>query len=92
MSNSPITHSSYLHPSCFPGMFGTAVSSSRPEAAPSLEQGDSVSKPHTDPSAGIYSHAVSGSRLDGDDSSCPEELTVSHPLSSHRTSYKVSSH
>ncbi|XP_056283048.1 TOG array regulator of axonemal microtubules protein 1 isoform X2 [Pseudoliparis swirei] len=57
------------------GVFGTAVSSSRPEAAPSLEQGDSVSKPHTDPSAGIYSHAVSGSRLDGDDSSCPEELT-----------------
>ncbi|TNN87143.1 Protein FAM179B [Liparis tanakae] len=56
------------------GVFGTAVSSSRPGAAPSPEQGDSVSKPHTDPSAGLYSHAVSGSRLDGDDSSCPDEL------------------
>ncbi|XP_034381350.1 TOG array regulator of axonemal microtubules protein 1 isoform X2 [Cyclopterus lumpus] len=56
------------------GMFGTAVSSSRPGAAPSLEQGDSVSKPPTDPSAATYSHAVSGSRLDSDDSPRPEEV------------------
>ncbi|XP_068436111.1 TOG array regulator of axonemal microtubules protein 1 isoform X1 [Clinocottus analis] len=56
------------------GMFGTAVSSSRPGAASSLEQGDSVSKPPIDPSAGIYSHAVSGCHLDSDDSPRPDEV------------------
>ncbi|XP_040917294.1 TOG array regulator of axonemal microtubules protein 1 isoform X1 [Toxotes jaculatrix] len=55
------------------GMFGTAVSS-RPGDALSLEQGESVARPPTDPSAGIYSHAVSGSHLDSDDSPRPDEL------------------
>ncbi|XP_070776477.1 TOG array regulator of axonemal microtubules protein 1 [Enoplosus armatus] len=56
------------------GMFGTAVSSSRPGVALSLEQGDPVAKPPTDPSAGIYSHALSGSHRDSDDSPRPDEV------------------
>ncbi|XP_051247473.1 TOG array regulator of axonemal microtubules protein 1 isoform X2 [Dicentrarchus labrax] len=56
------------------GMFGTAVSSSRPGVALSLEQGDSVAKPPTDPSAGIYSRALSGSHRDTDDSPRPDEV------------------
>ncbi|XP_037602306.1 TOG array regulator of axonemal microtubules protein 1 isoform X1 [Sebastes umbrosus] len=56
------------------GMFGTAVSSSRPGVASSLDQGDFVAKPPTDPSGGIYSHALSGSHLDGDDSPRPDEV------------------
>ncbi|XP_054469760.1 TOG array regulator of axonemal microtubules protein 1 isoform X2 [Anoplopoma fimbria] len=56
------------------GMFGTAASSSRPGAASSFEQGDCVAKPPTDPSAGVYSHAVSGSHLDSDDSPRPDEV------------------
>ncbi|XP_074547737.1 TOG array regulator of axonemal microtubules protein 1 isoform X2 [Halichoeres trimaculatus] len=46
------------------GMFGTAVSSSRPGAAVTLEQVDSLATSPTNPPAGIYSHV----RLDGDDS------------------------
>ncbi|XP_068577661.1 TOG array regulator of axonemal microtubules protein 1-like isoform X2 [Cebidichthys violaceus] len=56
------------------GMFGTAVSSGRPGAASSLEQGDSVTEPPTDPPAGIYSYAASGCHLDSDDSPRPEEV------------------
>nr|XP_046268903.1 TOG array regulator of axonemal microtubules protein 1 isoform X2 [Scatophagus argus] len=56
------------------GMFSTAVSSSCPGVALSFEQGDSVAKPPTDPSAGIYSHTVSGSHRDSDDSPHPEEV------------------
>lgn len=56
------------------GMFGTAVSSSRPGVALSLEQGDSVAKPPTDPSAGIYSRSLSGSHRDSDDSPRPDEV------------------
>lgn len=56
-------------------MFGTVVSS-RPGVALSLEQGESSAKPPTDPSAGIYSH------VDSDDSPRPDELKVSHTLSS----------
>lgn len=64
------------------GMFGTAVSSSRPGVASSLDQGDFVAKPPTDPSGGIYSHTLSGSHLDGDDSPRPDEVKVSHTSSS----------
>lgn len=56
------------------GMFETAVSSSRPGVALSLEQGDSVAKPPTDPSGGIYSHALSASHPDSDDSPRPDEV------------------
>lgn len=56
------------------GMFGTTVSSSRPGVGLSLEQGDFEAKPPTDPSAGIYSHALSGSHPDGDDSPRPDEV------------------
>ena len=63
-------------------MFGTTVSSSRLEAALSLEQGDSVTKPPADPSAGIYMRALSGSQRDSDDSPRPDEVKVSHTLSS----------
>uniref|UniRef100_UPI0037E90F07 TOG array regulator of axonemal microtubules protein 1 isoform X3 n=1 Tax=Semicossyphus pulcher TaxID=241346 RepID=UPI0037E90F07 len=52
------------------GMFGTTVSSSRPGAALSLEQGDSMAKLPTDPSAGIYSHL----HLDSDDSPRSDEV------------------
>ncbi|KAM7403929.1 hypothetical protein PAMA_004375 [Pampus argenteus] len=54
------------------GMFGTTVSSSRPGVALSLEQGDSVAKPPTDPSGGIYSHVLS--HPDSDDSPRPDEV------------------
>ncbi|KAM4541446.1 TOG array regulator of axonemal microtubules protein 1 [Fundulus diaphanus] len=50
------------------GMHGSTVSCSRPGVALSLEQGDLAAKPPTDPSAGVYS-----SRLDGGDSSLPDE-------------------
>ncbi|XP_037833780.1 TOG array regulator of axonemal microtubules protein 1 isoform X2 [Kryptolebias marmoratus] len=50
------------------GMFGSAVSSSRPGVILSLEQGDLAAKPSTDPSAGIYS-----SQLDGDNNPHPHE-------------------
>ncbi len=62
-------------------MFGTAVSARRPGVALSLELGDSVAKPPTDPSAGICSHALSGSHRDSDDSPRPDEVKVSHTLS-----------
>ncbi|XP_023140257.2 TOG array regulator of axonemal microtubules protein 1 [Amphiprion ocellaris] len=55
------------------GMFGSAVSSSRPGAL-SLEQGELAAKPPTDPSAGIQSYTLYGSHLDGDDSPRPEEV------------------
>ncbi|KAK9533507.1 hypothetical protein VZT92_008619 [Zoarces viviparus] len=58
------------------GMFGTAVSFGRLEAASSLEQGASVTRPPADPSAGIYSHAVSGCHRDSDDSPRPEGQRV----------------
>lgn len=66
-------------------MFGTAVSSSRPGVALSLEQGDSVAKPPTDPSGGIYSHALSASHPDSDDSPRPDEVKVSHTLSNGKS-------
>ncbi|KAF3844714.1 hypothetical protein F7725_007877 [Dissostichus mawsoni] len=55
------------------GVFGTAVSSGRPGVPSSLEQGDFVAKPTPDLSAGLYSHALSGSRLDCVDSPRPDE-------------------
>ncbi|XP_063765412.1 TOG array regulator of axonemal microtubules protein 1 isoform X2 [Eleginops maclovinus] len=55
------------------GMFGTAGSSSRPGVPSSLEQGDFVAKPPADFSAGIYSHGLSGTRLDCVDSPRPDE-------------------
>lgn len=61
-------------------MLGTAVSSSRPGVLLPLEQGDLSFKPPTDPSAGIYSNAVSGSHQDGDIIPRPEEVKVSHTL------------
>lgn len=72
-------------------MFGTAVSSSHPGVALSLELGDSVAKPPTDPSAGIYSHALSGSHRDSDDSLRPDEVKVSHTLSSGKSWYIIQS-
>lgn len=81
MSTCLIIYLNYLQTSlsCFVlGMFGTAVSSSHPGVASSLEQGDSVAKPPTDASAGIYSHAASP--LDSDDSPHPDEVKVSHTL------------
>lgn len=66
-------------------MFGTAASPSSPGAALSLEQGDSVAKPPADPSAGVYSHALSGSHLDSDDSPRPDEVKVSHTLCSGKS-------
>lgn len=68
-------------PSCFIGMFDTAVSSSRPGVALTLEQGDSVAKPPTDPSGGIYSHAMSATHQDSGDIPRPDEVKVSHTLS-----------
>ncbi|XP_041809648.1 TOG array regulator of axonemal microtubules protein 1 isoform X2 [Chelmon rostratus] len=56
------------------GMFGTVVSSSHPGVALTLEPDDSVAKPPTDPSAGTYSRALSGSHIDSDDSPCPDEV------------------
>ncbi|XP_070835057.1 TOG array regulator of axonemal microtubules protein 1 isoform X2 [Chaetodon trifascialis] len=56
------------------GMFGTAVTPSHPGLALSLEQDDSVAKPPTDPSAGIYSRALSGSHRDSDDSPRSDEV------------------
>ncbi|XP_037342857.2 TOG array regulator of axonemal microtubules protein 1 isoform X2 [Pungitius pungitius] len=57
------------------GMFGTALPSSRPGDASSLELGgDPEAKPPTEPSAGIYSHAASGTHRDSDDSPRPEEV------------------
>ncbi|XP_010771461.1 protein FAM179B isoform X2 [Notothenia coriiceps] len=55
------------------GVFGTAVSSGRPGVPSSLEQGDFVAKPPPDLSAGLYSQALSGSRLDCVDSPRPDE-------------------
>ncbi|KAI4803653.1 hypothetical protein KUCAC02_025316 [Chaenocephalus aceratus] len=55
------------------GVFGTAVSSGRPGVPSSLEQGDFVAKPPPDLSAGLYSHALSGSCLDCVDSPRPDE-------------------
>ncbi|XP_059209831.1 TOG array regulator of axonemal microtubules protein 1 isoform X2 [Centropristis striata] len=66
------------------GMFGTAVSSSRPGVASSLEQGDSVAKPPADPSAGIYSHAPSGIHLDSDDSPRSDEVKRGKNTRFHR--------
>lgn len=87
-----VTCISYLtSPSCFSGMFGTAVSSSCPGVASSLEQGDSVAKPPTDLSAGICSHTLSGSHRDSDDSPRPEEVKVSHTLSSGKSQYIIQS-
>lgn len=83
---------SYLTPpSCISGMFGTVVSSSHPGVALTLEPDDSVAKPPTDPSAGTYSRALSGSHIDSDDSPCPDEVKVSHTLSSvtHHTRFPV---
>lgn len=89
-STSPVIYLSYLQtfPLCLLGMFGTAVSSSNPGVALSFDQGDSVAKPPSDPSAGIHSHALSGSHLDSNDSSRPDELQVSHtyPLVNHSVS------
>ncbi|XP_034531485.1 TOG array regulator of axonemal microtubules protein 1 isoform X1 [Notolabrus celidotus] len=51
------------------GMFGT-VSSTRPGAALTLEQGNSMTTSPTDPSAGIYSHV----HLDSDDSPRLDEV------------------
>ncbi|KAM9341259.1 TOG array regulator of axonemal microtubules protein 1 [Symphorus nematophorus] len=56
------------------GMFGTAVSSGRPGAALSFEQGDPVVKPPADHSAGIYMRALPGSQRDSDDSPRPDEV------------------
>ncbi|KAM8913831.1 TOG array regulator of axonemal microtubules protein 1 isoform 2-T3 [Spinachia spinachia] len=56
------------------GMFGSAPPPSRPGDASSLEQGDSAVKPPTEPSAGIHSHAGSGTHRDRDDSPHPEEV------------------
>lgn len=56
------------------GMFGTAVSSSRPGVSLSLEQGDLVATSPGDPSAGIYSNTFSGLHLDSDDSPRPDGL------------------
>ncbi|KAM4542880.1 TOG array regulator of axonemal microtubules protein 1 [Odontesthes bonariensis] len=50
------------------GMFGTAVPSNRPGVALTLEQGNMLAKPPSDPSTGIYS-----SHLDSDDSPYPDE-------------------
>lgn len=74
-------------------MFGTAVSSGRPGVPSSLEQGDFVAKPPPDLSAGLYSHALSGSCLDCVDSPRPDEAKVSHTFSSaivvHPTKFPV---
>lgn len=70
-------------------MFGPAPPSSRPGDASLLEQGDSVAKPPTEPSAGIYSHAGSGTHRDSDDSPRPEELMVRSTLSSSESLYII---
>lgn len=80
VSSPLVIHSNYLQTprSCFVGMFDTAVSSSRPGVALTLEQGDSVAKPPTDPSGGIYSQSMSAIHLDSDDSHRSDEVKVSH--------------
>lgn len=83
MSTSLVLYLCYLQtfPSCFLGMFGTAVSLSHSGVALSFDQGDSVAKQPGDSSAGIHSHALSGSHLESNDSSRPDELKASHTLS-----------
>lgn len=72
-------------------MFGAAVSSSCPGVALSLEQSDSGAKPPTDPPVGTFSHALSGSHRDGDDSPRPEEVKVSHSWPSGKSQYIIQS-
>ncbi|CAB1335104.1 unnamed protein product [Coregonus sp. 'balchen'] len=50
------------------GVFGLGVLSSCPGIAMSMEQGDCMTRLHSDPPTGIYSHAVPGNHLDPDDS------------------------
>ncbi|XP_029350108.1 TOG array regulator of axonemal microtubules protein 1 isoform X2 [Echeneis naucrates] len=50
------------------------VISSRPAVALSFKQGELVAKPPTDPSAGTYSHALSGSHIDSNTSPRCNEL------------------
>lgn len=92
MSTFSVMHSSNLQTSspCVSGMFGTAVSG-RPGVALSHEQGESSSTPPADPSAGICSHALPGSHIDSDDSPRPDELKVSHTLSSDKTQRAIKS-
>ncbi|KAM9355109.1 TOG array regulator of axonemal microtubules protein 1 isoform 2-T2 [Pholidichthys leucotaenia] len=59
------------------GMFGTLVSSSRPDLTLSLEKMELTSKPPTDPPAGAYSHTLSVSQLDSDVSPRPNEIKES---------------
>lgn len=88
--NIEVTCISYLTSfSYFSGMFGTTVSSSCLGVALSLEQGDSMAKSPTDPSAGVCSHILSGSHRDSDDSPRPEEVKVSHTSSSGKSQYII---
>lgn len=59
------------------GVFGSVVLSSRPGVAMSMEQGDCMTRLHSDPPTGIYSHAVLSHHLDPDDSPDAEEARVS---------------
>ncbi|XP_055720549.1 TOG array regulator of axonemal microtubules protein 1-like isoform X2 [Salvelinus fontinalis] len=55
------------------GVFGLVIMSSRPGVAMSMEQGDCMTRLHSDPPTGIYNHAVLSHHLDPDDSSDAEE-------------------
>uniref|UniRef100_A0A4W5PTP3 Uncharacterized protein n=1 Tax=Hucho hucho TaxID=62062 RepID=A0A4W5PTP3_9TELE len=55
------------------GVFGLVILSSRPGIAMSMEQGDCMTRLHSDPPTGIYSHAVPSHLLDPDDSPDAEE-------------------
>nr|XP_046222676.1 TOG array regulator of axonemal microtubules protein 1-like isoform X1 [Oncorhynchus gorbuscha] len=55
------------------GVFGLVILSSRPSVAMSMEQGDCMTRLHSDPPTGIYSHAVLSHHLDPDDSPDAEE-------------------
>lgn len=59
------------------GVFGSVVLSSRPEVAASPEQEESINHASWKPPSGVYGHAVSGSYVNSDDSSEPDETMVS---------------
>nr|XP_019964582.1 PREDICTED: crescerin-1-like [Paralichthys olivaceus] len=54
------------------GMFGSAVSC-HPGVVFSLEQGETVAKPSSYPSADVYNHTLYESQIDSDDSPRPDE-------------------
>lgn len=58
------------------GVFGSILFPSRPEVAACPEQEEFINPASWKPPSGVYGHAVSGSHVDSDDSSEPDETTV----------------